>query len=113
MFKISNLISIFLLDNSYLTLGSMCFIQLIEIHIGPESTFFMAKLFLYCHEKERLLQVNKQDLQKIHVFSNIIRFIDDPSTFDNDECGNNYNDIYPDELKLKKENEDPYIALLL
>ena len=23
------------------------------------------------------------------------------------EFGNNYNDIYPDEMKLKKENEDP------
>ena len=91
----------------------MCFSQLIEIPIGPEPTFFMVKLFSYCHEKKRLLQVNKQNLQKIHIFSNIIRFIDDPSTVHNDECGNNYNNIYPNELKLKKENEDRYIALLL
>ena len=91
----------------------MCFSQLIEIPIGPEPTFFMVKLFLHCHEKKRLFQLNKQDLQKIYIFSNIIRSIDHPRTFDNDECGNNYNDIYPDELKLKKENEDRYIALLL
>ena len=34
-------------------------------------------------------------------------FIDDLCTFNNNEFENNYKDIYPDELELKKENEDP------
>lgn len=35
------------------------------------------------------------------------RLIDDLYTFNNYELENNYN-IYPDELDLKKENEDPF-----
>ena len=31
-------------------------------------------------------------------------------TFNNDKLENDYNDIYPDELKHKLENEDPYEA---
>ena len=49
----------------------------------------------------------KRDLQKAHIFSNILRLIDDLHTFNNNEFENSYHDIYPDELELKKENEDP------
>ena len=38
---------------------------------------------------------------------NIFRFLDDLHTFNNNEFENNYNDIYPSELELKKKNEDP------
>ena len=36
--------------------------------------------------------------------SSIFRFIDDLCTFNNGEFENNYNDIYPNELELKKKN---------
>ena len=39
-------------------------------------------------------------------FQIFLRFIEDVITFNNDEFGNNYNDIWPNELELKKENED-------
>ena len=45
--------------------------------------------------------------------SNIFRFIDDLCTFNNDECGNSYNDTYPDEPKMKKDDEDPCKAPFL
>ena len=40
-------------------------------------------------------------------------FIDDQCTFNNNEFENNSYIIYPDELELKKENEDPCKALFL
>ena len=46
-------------------------------------------------------------MRKVGIFSNIFRFIDDLCSFNNDEFENNFDDIYPDELELKKENEDP------
>ena len=97
----------FLLVSSYFTLGSICFRQLIGTPIESDPTPFIRKLFFYHYENKKLLQTKKQDLQKVHMFSNIFRFIGDPCTFNNDKFGNNYNDIYTDEVGLKKENEDP------
>ena len=39
------------------------------------------------------------------MLSNMVMFID-LCTFSNDDCENNYNVIYPDEPKFKKENDD-------
>ena len=39
---------------------------------------------------------------------NIFSSIDDLDTFENDELESNYSDIYCGELKLKKENENPW-----
>ena len=47
----------------------------------------------------------KPDLRKARIFSNTFRFIDDLYALSNEEFENNCNDIYPDELRLKKENE--------
>ena len=44
--------------------------------------------------------------ERIVNFQIFLRFIENVITFNNDEFGNNYNDIYPNELELKKENED-------
>ena len=44
--------------------------------------------------------------ERIVNFQIFLRFIEDVITFNNDEFGNNYNDIYPNELELKKEKED-------
>ena len=93
-------------------MGSTCFHQLIRIPIGSDPTPYMRKLFLYYHENKRLLQTKNKTCKKVHMFSNIFRFIDDQCTFDNDKSGNSCNNIYPDELELKKDNEDPYIISL-
>ena len=69
----------------------------------------MANLLWYYYGKKWLLQTKKLDIRKALVFS----FIDDLCTFNNDEFENNYNDLYPDELELKKENEDSYKASVL
>lgn len=70
-----NLAILYLLDKSYFTLGSMFFRQLIGIPMGFDAALFIANLFLYFYEKKWLLQ--KRDLQKARIFSNIFMFKDD------------------------------------
>ena len=53
-----------------------------------------------------LFKRKKQDPRKARIFSILFRFINDLCTFSNNEFENNYSDIYPDELELKKENKD-------
>ena len=50
---------------------------------------------------------------KARIFSNNFKFIDDLCTFNNIEFESNYNDIYPDEPELKKENSYPCKASFL
>ena len=85
----------------------MCFRLLIGIPTWSDPAPLMASLFLYCYERKRLLQTEKRDMRKVGIFSNIFGFIDDLCSFNNDEFENNFDYIYPDELELKKENEDP------
>ena len=40
-------------------------------------------------------------------------FIDDLCTFNNNKCENNYKDIEPSELELKKESQNPCFNMLL
>ena len=46
-------------------------------------------------------------MQKARIFSSIFRIIDDLYTFSNDEFENNYNDVHPDQLVIKKEDKHP------
>ena len=55
----------------------------------------------------------KRDLLKARIFSNIFTFIDGLCTFNNNEFENNFNDIHPRELQLKKEKKDPCKASFL
>ena len=89
----------YLLDNCYFILCSMCFCQFAGIPMLFSPDPFMVNLFLYYYERECLLQTEKWDLLNSWIFSNIFRFIDDLWTFSHEI-------IYPDELILKKENED-------
>ena len=52
-------------------------------------------------------------MQKAPIFPNIFRFLDELCLFNNNEFQNNYNDIYPNELKLKKKNDGHCKALFL
>ena len=99
----------YLLDKCYFTFGSSCFHQLIGIAIGSDLAPFMAGLFLHYYERKWFLQTKS----KVRIFSNFLRFIDDLCTFNNNKFENSYNDIYPNKLKFKKENENPCKALFL
>ena len=50
---------------------------------------------------------DQRNMQKACIFSSIFRIIDDLFTFRNDKFENNYNDVHPNQLVIKKEDEDP------
>ena len=94
-------------------MGRISFCQLIGIPMGSDPSPLIENLFLYYYERVWLLQIKKLYLRKPRMFSNIFRFIDELCTLNNDEFENNYNDICPDDLELKAENEEPCKALFL
>ena len=67
----------------------------------------MANLYLYYYVRDPLLPTKERDLRKAHIFLNIFKVIYDLCIFTKEKFENNCNDIYSDELKLKKKNEDP------
>ena len=77
--------------------------QLIGIPVGFDPAPFMANLLLYCYERKWLLQAKKTTgpVKGSYTFK-CFSFIDDLYTFNNDEFQNNYNDIFPDQLEIKK-----------
>ena len=56
----------------------------------------MANVFLYYYERRWFLYTQS----KVRIFSNILTFIEDLYTFNDNVFANSYNDIYPDKLKL-------------
>lgn len=94
------------------SLGSMSFCQLIGIPVGFDPAPFMVNQFLYCYERKKLLLTKKTTLKNgtwewLEYFQIFLGLWDDLCTCNNEEFENNFKDIYPDELKPKKVNEDP------
>ena len=81
--------------------------------MGSDSVPFLANLVLYYHERKLLLQTKEQYLQKARIFSNIFSFINGLRAFSKNEFENDWNHIYPGDLELKNENEDPFKASFL
>ena len=81
--------------------------------MGSDPTTFATNYFLYYYDRKWFLEIKKWDLLKARLFPNIFRFIINLCTFNNDEFENYYNEIYPGEMELNKENEDPCKASFL
>ena len=73
-----------LLNNSYFALASMCFRQFIGILLGSDPVPIYGKLGFVQLRKEGVSSHKKWDKRKVHIFSNIIRFIEDLCTFNDD-----------------------------
>ena len=66
---------------------------------------FFANLFLFICESRWLKSIKNTNYGVARKFGNIFRFIDDLIAInDGNEFENHYNEIYPSELTLKKEN---------
>ena len=73
----------------------------------------MANLFLYHFESKWIKNLKKENLQKARRFSNTFRFIDDLLTInDNDLFRENFESIYPQELKLNLESSGDRVTFL-
>ena len=66
----------------------------------------MTSLLLHYHDRKWFHQIKKWDLQNACAFSNILRFLDGLCVFSHDRFKINYLYIYPNELEVKKKNED-------
>ena len=95
----------YLLNNCFFKFGDKIFKQVIGIPMGSDPAPFMANLFLYSYESKWVLKTKKCHLKEARMFGNTFRFIDDLIAInDGGLFEKNYNNIYPEELKLKKEN---------
>ena len=104
----------YLMSNCYFTVGSHVFRQIIGIPMGSDPAPFMANLFLYFYENKFILEIKKTDIARAKRFSYVFRFIDDLNSLNDwDEFLNSHKDIYPPELELGKENDDPSQASFL
>jgi hypothetical protein len=103
-----------LVDNIYVQCGDKIFKQDIGIPMGTDCAPYLANLFLYHYEKKWLLSMveeEKTDIAKN--FNNCFRYIDDLATLNNDLFGEYWQEIYPQQLQLKKENKESHQANFL
>ena len=70
--------------------------------------------YIHFYESKSINEIKKKDLINIRKLCNTFRFIDDlNSTNDGEEFKTNYDNIYPEELELRKENADKHEASFL
>ena len=95
----------YLINNCYFTVGTKLFKQIIGIPMGSDPAPFFANLFLFYYEAEWIKSMKNMNYSKAKKFSHVFRFIDDLLAInDGEQFLNNFLDIYPPELELKKEN---------
>ena len=81
--------------------------------MGSDPAPFMANLFLYHFESKWIKNLKKENLQKARRFSNTFHFIDDLLTInDNNLFQENFEAIYPPELKLNLESSGVRVTFL-
>ena len=98
----------FLINNSYFILGDKIYRQKIGIPMGTDCAPFIANLFLFRHEFRYTMQLlkdgNYKDALKL---TRVYRYIDDITVInDQNYLQENYKNIYPTSLNLKKVNVD-------
>ena len=95
----------YLIDNCYFTVGTKIVRQIIGIPMGSDPAPFFANLFLYYYENQWVDKIKKVDINRARKYSKIFRFIDDLGAINDDgEFGSHFNEIYPPEMELTREN---------
>ena len=91
--------------NAFFSVGDQVFRQKIGIPMGVDPAPFMANLYLYWYESKKMEKLTKEDRGIALKFNKTFRFIDDLIDLNNDGILERiWNEIYPEELVLKKEN---------
>ena len=76
-----------------------------DIPLGSDPMPFFANLLLFFYESRGLKSIKNTNYKIARKFGNIFRFIDDLIALnDGNEFESHYNEFYPPELILKKEN---------
>jgi hypothetical protein len=93
----------FLLDNLFVEFNGKIFQQIIGVPMGTNCALLIADLFLYCYERDFMLELSKtKQLDLIQRFNLTSRYIDDILNLDNPYFEQFIHNIYPKELVLNK-----------
>jgi len=97
----------FLLDNCFFTIGNKVLKQSIGLPMGGDPAPFWANLFLFYFEFKWLKKMRQTNNVLARRFNHTFRYIDDLlSINDGGEFEQHFKEIYPEELNLKKENDN-------
>ena len=103
-----------IVDNSFFRFGNRVFRQSIGIPMGIDPAPQMANLYHHYYESTFMVTLTKENFGMAKKFNNTRRYIDDLVTLNNDgHLQANVRRIYPEELKLNKENENNKVATFL
>ena len=104
----------FLIDNSYFSVGSLCFKQVIGIPIGVDCAPPLANLVLFKYEYQFMCKLLKSNYRRALKFNGSFRLMDDISIVNGDNAFHeDMSEIYPHSLVLNKENEGSIYADIL
>ena len=108
-FRLSDMNEIlnFILDNIYVKFGKNVYKQIIGIPIGLDSGQDIANLLLFCYESEYVEKLSKENISLARKFNLNKRYIDDLFVANFPEFKNHIYEIYPRELEIKLESNNP------
>ena len=102
----------YLIDNIYVNIGSRIYRQCIGIPMGTDCAPLVANLFLFYYKYKYMKNLIKTNYMLAKRFSNTMRYIDDLLTLNNTLFHSAIDDIYPEELKLKKTSSSITLSYL-
>jgi len=104
----------FLIDNIFIRFGNEVYRQTVGIPMGTNCAPLVADLFLYCYERDFMLNLSSDSQQHIiHAFNSTSRYLDDILNIDNPYFASMISLIYPPELTLLKANPNDLEAAFL
>ena len=99
----------YLIRNCHFKLGDKLFRQDIGIPMGSDPAPAFANLFLFHYESSWLKSIKKNNCILARKFGQVYRYIDDLLALNDGHSFETFHeDIYPEELQLNKENDNPY-----
>ena len=95
----------FLVDNIFIEVGSKIFQQVIGIPMGTDCAPLVADLFLFSFEFDFMRALIRNNMPLARKFNRTFRYIDDLLTLNNPDFCAFIDQIYPEELTLKRTTE--------
>ena len=95
----------YLIDNIYVSIGNRVYRQCVGIPMGTDCEPLLANLFLFYYEYKYMKNLITNNIILAKKFNNTMRYIDDLLTLNNTQFDAAIQDIYPQELQLKKTTE--------
>ena len=95
----------YLINNIYVSIGNRVDRQCVGIPMGTDCAPLLANLFLFYYEYKYMKNLIKNNIILAKKFNNTMRYIGDLLTLNNTQFDAAIQDIYPQELQLKKTTE--------